>query len=303
MNEIELQRVDLNLLADLHVLLEEANLTRAAKRLGRTPSALSHTLGRAREVFGDPLLVRAGHALVRTSRADALRPELAAFREAARAVLTPPDPVDPRTIARELRICASDYAVAALLNRFLLAARAEAPGMELRILAPDPEAARALADGRLDLAFVMAPPDDPGIVTRALLRDPFVVAVRAHHPAVQDVLDLDTFLALDHALVAPMGGSGAVVDRLLAERGLRRHIAVTLAHFGFAVELVADSDLILVLPESLVRRLPGAERVRTFPVPLPLAPVTTRLAWHERTARDPVHRWARERIASLAGCA
>lgn len=303
MNEIELQRVDLNLLADLRVLLDEANLTRAAKRLGRTPSALSHTLARAREVFADPLLVRAGHGLVRTSRADALRPELVALGDAVRAVLTPPGAVDPATIARELRFSASDYAMATLINPFLAVALCEAPLLDLRIVAPTGEPARGLADGRLDFAILMPLPDDPNLTARALYRDPFVVVARADHPRLVDGLDLDRFVELPHAMVAPVGAPGSGVDRLLAARGLRRRVAVTMPHFGFALELVAASDLLLTLPASLVPRLPGADRVRAWPLPdaVALPPVVTYLVWHERTARDPAHRWVRERLAALAG--
>lgn len=55
----------------------------------------------------------------------------------------------------------------------------------------------------------------------------------------------------------------------------------------------------LTLPSSLVARLPGASRIRAWPVPLPLPPVVVSLVWHERTLRDPAHQWVRERLASL----
>jgi hypothetical protein len=61
----------------LDALLREGSATRAAKRLGRTQSAISHALPRLRDVFGDPLFVRVGPALRPTPRADALRAPLA----------------------------------------------------------------------------------------------------------------------------------------------------------------------------------------------------------------------------------
>lgn len=300
MNEIEIQRIDLNLLSDLLVLLDEASLTRASVRLGRTPSALSHTLARARTLFGDPLLVRAGHGWVRTSRADELQPELVAMRESVRTVLTPRDPVDPRTLVREFRLSASDYVLATLLHPFLVTVLAEAPGLDVRVLPPTGEPGRGLADGRLDLAFLTVLPDDPALVARALLHDPFVVVARSDHPDLADGLDLERFLALPHAMVAPVGGPGSGIDRLLVERGLRRRVALTLPNFGFALQVIAESTLLLTLPSSLVSLLPHADRVRTWPVPLPLPPVGVRLVWHERTTRDPAHRWFRDRIARMA---
>jgi hypothetical protein len=58
MNEIDLRRFDLNLLVVFEVLMAERGVTRAAERLGRTQSAVSHSLSRLREQLGDPLLVR-----------------------------------------------------------------------------------------------------------------------------------------------------------------------------------------------------------------------------------------------------
>ena len=49
---------DLNLLKYLDVLLREQNVTRAAEQLGITQPAMSNSLKRLRELFGDPLLIR-----------------------------------------------------------------------------------------------------------------------------------------------------------------------------------------------------------------------------------------------------
>ena len=60
MNEIDLRRFDLNLLIVFEVLMIERNVTRAAERLGRTQSAVSHSLSRLRKQLSDPLLIKAG---------------------------------------------------------------------------------------------------------------------------------------------------------------------------------------------------------------------------------------------------
>ena len=51
-------RYDLNLLPIFVALMEEHNVTRAAKRLGMTQPALSNALNRLRELMRDPLFVR-----------------------------------------------------------------------------------------------------------------------------------------------------------------------------------------------------------------------------------------------------
>lgn len=57
---------DFNLLVALDVLLAEASVAGAARRLNLSPSAMSRTLSRLREVTGDPILVRAGRHMVLT---------------------------------------------------------------------------------------------------------------------------------------------------------------------------------------------------------------------------------------------
>jgi DNA-binding transcriptional LysR family regulator len=82
-------RPDFNLLVALDVLLAEGNVSRAARRLRLSPSAMSRTLARLRETTGDPLLVRAGRGLVPTPRAHELRERVGQLVEESEAVLRP----------------------------------------------------------------------------------------------------------------------------------------------------------------------------------------------------------------------
>jgi len=63
MNQINLAHLDLNLLVTFEVLMTEGSVTRAAERLSRTQSAISHSLARLREQLGDPLLIKVGGAM------------------------------------------------------------------------------------------------------------------------------------------------------------------------------------------------------------------------------------------------
>ena len=63
-------------------------------------------------------------------------------------------------------------------------------------------------------------PDPPlGIRTQRLVSDRFVCVVRDGHPIVKKRLSLDEFVSLPHALVAPRGESGSIVDTALAAWG------------------------------------------------------------------------------------
>ncbi len=58
LNKTNLARIDLNLLVLFETVLEERHVGRAAARLNVSPSAVSHGLGRLRELMQDPLFLR-----------------------------------------------------------------------------------------------------------------------------------------------------------------------------------------------------------------------------------------------------
>ena len=57
-NDINLATLDLNLITALNALLEHQSVSDAAQAVGRTQSAMSHSLARLRDHFRDPILVR-----------------------------------------------------------------------------------------------------------------------------------------------------------------------------------------------------------------------------------------------------
>lgn len=69
MNYAHIAGLDVPLLLALDALLRERQVTRAARRLGLTQSAMSHALRRLRAVFADPLFVRTPRGVLPTPRA------------------------------------------------------------------------------------------------------------------------------------------------------------------------------------------------------------------------------------------
>ncbi len=84
-----MNKIDLNLLVDLDVLLREGSVTGAAKRLNVSAPAMSRRLGHLRSALQDPLFVQAGRKLVPTERALALKARAGATVEDIRALLAP----------------------------------------------------------------------------------------------------------------------------------------------------------------------------------------------------------------------
>ena len=126
MKEIDLRRIDLNLLLVFEVLMAERSVTRAAERLARTQSAVSHSLARLREQLDDPLLVKRAGRMVPSPYALQLADEVRAILRTIERVLAPAAAFDPSRSSRVFRIAAPDFALT-LFPALLRRARSLAP--------------------------------------------------------------------------------------------------------------------------------------------------------------------------------
>lgn len=296
LNRIQLSELDLNLLLTLSVLLEEESVTVAAARLGRTPSAVSHALGRLRELFKDPLLVRAGQRLRPTPAAEALRAPLSLLVEQAVALMQG-RAFDPSRERYCFRVLASDYLQRVLLLPALSWIRA-APAVDLRVSGVPANLELALGQDGYDLALGVSLSAPDALLSRALTSDRFVCMIRDDGREIPR--DVEGWAACPHLLVTPSGRSSrGPVDDALERAGLRRRIVLTLPGFLAAVEAVAGSDLLLTLPERMARHLrpPGT---RLFAPPLPLPTYRLLLLWHPRADADPRNRWLRDCFSRIS---
>src|SRR5882762_8711374 len=114
MREVHLRNLDLNLLQPLHALLEERHVTRAAKRSFLSQPAMSRSLERLREMFGDPLLVRSGRGYERTVRGERVLRELESLMPRLEAMVRGED-FDPARSQERFRVAMTDHACMILL--------------------------------------------------------------------------------------------------------------------------------------------------------------------------------------------
>jgi len=151
----DIRRIDLNLLAALDALLDERNVTRAAARLGATQPTVSGMLTRLRDLFGDPLFVRAQRGLHPTPRALALASPLKQLLADSRRLIAR-EAFDPATAEATFTVASNDYMQLTLLVPFVRALRREARRVRLAI-APAIIAGvgDALARGQIDLAVTV----------------------------------------------------------------------------------------------------------------------------------------------------
>lgn len=300
MSSVDTRPLDLNLLVALDTLLAERNVTRAAKRLHLSQPALSARLQRLRGIFRDPLLVPAQRGMIPTQRALELREPLREALEKVHAVVAERAPFNPSEANLIINIAASDYVQCALLQVLMTALKRSAPHMrpawrQLNV----PGLFEQMERAEVDLAIMTVNTAPPKLRSRALFTERYVFIARRGHPRIRRSLDLETFAALEHVIVSPRGGgfSGPADAALQARHGSRR-VALSVATFLIVPEIVAQSDLVAVVPERLVRG--RAERLVVREPPVPIPGFTMGMVWHERTTTHPAHRWFRDTLARLA---
>lgn len=297
---VALASVDLNLLVVFSVLLDEASVTRAASRLGRTQSAVSHALDRLRETFRDPLFVRAGQKMIPTPRAEELRASVTELTARLHDLWVGAPPFDARTASRRFLTTASDYLQIVMIPPLVARLRREAPAITFEVHGPKSRLAERLARGDYDVAFTVALEDSPSLFSQRLFTDRFVCMVAADHPILQTKLDRAAYLELPHALISPLGGSSGYVDRALERAGERRRVAVVLPDFMVAPRVLPGTDLVLTLPARVARLFEGPA-LRVVEPPIELPELKGHLVWHERLLRDSGAEWLREMAMAVAG--
>src|SRR5260370_29842510 len=143
--------------------------------------------------------------------------------------------------------------------------------------------------------------DSQGVRGRQLFHDRFVCIARRGHPlAKKKTLTMSAFTEAAHALVAPWGTEGGLVDDALARLGLKRKVAIAVPHFLVAPPIVASSDLLLTMaePVAAVVARPLDLAVLSPPPELELNGFTNSLHRHGRTHEDPARPWRRDLILS-----
>ena len=127
----------------------------------------------------------------------------------------------------------------------------------------------------------------------------WVSLVSVDHPEIQDELTLALFLKYPHLLVTHVGDLKGYIDRILDDRGLKRHVAMSLPYALAAPRLIARTDMISTLSERVLRMVnwPG---VRAFPVPFDYSGYNETMLWHRRNDSDPGHVWLRSMLSAAS---
>ena len=287
----DIRNLDLNLLKAFDALMDEGSVTRAAQRLMLTQPAVSAMLTRLRDYFDDPLFVRSQRGMVPTERAmtlaDPIKQVLADIN-----LLLQPIHFEPQTAKMTYTIAATDYALKAVIVPLMAELKKQAPGVRVAVISVNQDSlSRQMERGEVDLALVTPETTPQELHGRALYDEQYVCMMRADHPAaISGRITLEQFCSLEHILVSSKGGFWGATDDALVAMKLHRNIGLSVNSFLVLPEVLRITDMIAVVPRRLACR---HDNLIIMDTPLEVFGFTKSMAWHERSHRDPAHRWIR----------
>jgi DNA-binding transcriptional LysR family regulator len=289
---MNLNSLDLNLLVALDALLREANVSRAAMRIGLSQPAASHALQRLRDLLGDPLLVRNGARMELTPRAQALRGPLAQALDQVRGLFIPDD-FDAGSSERHFRLMMPDLAVELLMPPLMEKITQAAPNIRIDVV-PWRGPAIFTAEFARTIDMVISIGDAfKGFHRQLLYTDSDALAVRRNHPAGAKLKRREAFLNARHVAVVIRGQNEDLIDGWLRAKGIERRIALVVPGYIEALHVTARTDLVAFVPRRLIAALSKQLSLVTVTPPLDPGIDEQFMFYPTRAQMDPGSIWLR----------
>jgi DNA-binding transcriptional LysR family regulator len=284
--------LDLNLLVALDALLKEANVSRAAMRIGLSQPAASHALQRLRDLIGDPLLVRTGARMELTPRALGLRAPLAQALDQVRALFVP-DAFDAARSERQFRLMMPDLAVELLMPSLMEKIRRAAPNVRIDVV-PWRSSAIFTAEFARTIDLVISIGNAfKGFHRQLLYTDSDALAVRRGHNIGAKLKRRDAFLDARHVAVIIRGQNEDLIDGWLRSKGIERKIALVVPGYLEALHVAARTDLVAFVPRRLIAALSRQLSLAAIAPPLDPGIDEQYMFYPTRAQMDPASIWLR----------
>jgi DNA-binding transcriptional LysR family regulator len=299
MQSMHIGDLDLSQIRLMAELLRLRSVSAAAQGIGLSQSAASHALAKLRSQLGDPLFTRSGKGVEPTPYGERLGRAAREALDVLQAGLASKPQFDPVTTTRRFNICLTDVGQIVFLPSLLAFLAREAPGATVRVLSIPPDnPGAALSSGEVDFAIGPFSNLTSGFLRSFVIPERYVCIVRAGHPRFRTGIGLEAFLEAKHAIADPTRMAHSV-DQVLARHQIHRKDAVCVPGFQALPMIVANSDLLAVVPNRLAQAFVRFEAIKILPMPVSIPSIDINIYWHERYHHDPPSQWFRKIFVKL----
>jgi DNA-binding transcriptional LysR family regulator len=291
---MHLSSVDLNLFVVFDTIYAEGGITRAGRRLNLSQPAISHALGRLREMFDDPLFTRHGHAMTPTPLARRLVEPIRQALQGLEVTLSKVDRFDASTATKRFVVGMRDAQESAVLAPLMRAISKTAPQVDISVVRTERrDIERELSAGTLDVALDVMLPLPEEIRRQHLGVEWLTVVARRRHPSVRGKLKLETYLQQEHIAVSSRRRGLSAEDFELGRHNLRRRVRLRCQNYFAACRVASETDLIVTMPQRYARILNAHFGNQLLPFPLKVPAFDSYLYWHANADGDPANAWLR----------
>jgi DNA-binding transcriptional LysR family regulator len=296
-------RMDLNLLRVFEAVFRERHLTRAARALSVTPSAVSHALRRLRSYLDEPLFEREGARMVPTAMCERAAPALLDELAQLRSLLDRWGRFEPGESTQTFHLGMSESVEPMLVPGLWPSFVRAAPAASLVSVGFDRgDLPRRLALRQVDVAIEVPFATPAEVRHEPLLKDELCIVVRRLHP-VRRAPTLEQYRGARHIVVSARATGSVLEDLALAQFGVERRVSVRCRSYATALRLVEQSDDFLTIPTRIARDVGHALAVVRRPLPVRLPSVHLHLYWHANSDAEPSNVWLRRLIHESASVA
>ena len=302
---MNINTLDLNLLLVLDALQRTHSVTLAGEQLFISQSGVSNALRRLRDAFGDELFVRTSSGMMPTPLAESMAEPIHAALQQIRQAVEDRGYFDAASTTRHFRLALSDVGQMSLFPHLLSYFDKHAPNISLETVPLSRfRIAAQMSGGEIDLAIGLARPLGPGFYRRRFRSVRFVCAVSRNHPTIQGSISLEQFLNASFIEYEPTGGSyehfREHARQLFDRRKMTAKVSVKMAYLSGIESVIANSDRIAVVADTLVATMGLEKVVQVLDLPFDIPALDVTLQWHERISKDPAQTWLHKVVVEVA---
>ncbi|WP_028863281.1 LysR family transcriptional regulator [Psychromonas aquimarina] len=297
-----MNKVDLNLLFTLRVLLKEKSTTIAADKLNTSQSAVSRSLIKLRELMSDELLVRKGQQLELTVRGEELAAELPAMMEQLSGLFNR-ETFDPLLCREKITIAMNASIAEWVVPPFLHYLSTTAPSIMLTIDDWGNSTPEQLLKGDVRLGLNYFPLELPkSFIQRRIGEDSFVLVCSKTHPLSQE-----KFITLEHIrqyssavhIMKDWNDEAPKAEAELQKHGVDLNVQIRSRHLSIILRILLESDLILFSARRAAEQLDSRYAVIPFAEEVIQPKGDIGLFYANRYCSDPLTKWLEHAIKKV----
>lgn len=288
--------VDLSLMKTFVLIYQTRSVTKTAEKLSVTQPSVSHALSRLRKQFKDVLFVRSAEGLRATNAAEQLYPALHEALSLIEDTVAGVSGFDPLTSERTFHLAATDLGEISLLPTVLALLEKRAPRISVEIIPLDfAKAERDLRKGGLDAVLCTPRMSGKDLRRDSLFSETYVGLCAASHPRLGAMPTMAEFLNERQIEISATSGH-TEADRSLRDQGIRKNVALKVAHFAALPRLLERTDYVAMVPSTLVDWCMCSANVSEFTLPFDTPQVEIALYTHHRSLPSPAINWFRKTV-------